>query len=81
MLTRAGDAAVRRVIVRAAKGLRQGAGRAKTMQRVRLGLDPIDRRYEEAQDTAVQEAIAVEIDRWLHAAGFAGLGATDELDC
>jgi WD40 repeat protein len=81
MLTRAGDAAIRRVIMRAANGLRHGAGRAKTMQRVRLGLDPIDRRYDEAQDTAVQEAIVVEIDRWLHAAGFAGLGAADELDC
>ena len=81
MLTRAGDAAVRRVFVRAVTGLRQGAGRAKTLQRLRLGLDRIGRRHDEAQDTAVQEHVVVELNRWLRAAGFAGLDATDELDC
>jgi hypothetical protein len=81
MLTRAGDAAVRRVFVRAATGLRQGAGRAKTLQRLRLGLDRVGRRYDEAHDTAVQEHVVVELNRWLRAAGFVGLDATDELDC
>jgi len=81
MLTRAGDAAIRRVVVRAANGLRQGAGRAKTLRRIRLGLDRIGRRYGEAQDTAVQEHVIMELNRWLHAAGFVGLDAADDLDC
>jgi hypothetical protein len=81
MFTRAGDAAVRTVVVRAALGLRQGAGRAKTMQRVRLGLDRVYRHHEEAGDSAVQEAVADELDRWLHAAGFIRIDALEEIDC
>src|SRR3954471_515593 len=37
MFSRAGDAAVRAVVVRVATGLRQGAGHARTMQRLRTG--------------------------------------------
>jgi dipeptidyl aminopeptidase/acylaminoacyl peptidase len=81
MLTRTGDSAVRAVIVRVTTGLRRGAGRAKSMERLRTGLERVGRHRAEAQDSAVQEAVAVVIGRWLRAAGFKGIGSLDELDC
>ena len=68
-------------MLRVTRGLRQGAGRQKTMERLRAGLDRINRRYDEAQDTQVQETVAVVISRWLRAAGFYGISALDALDC
>jgi hypothetical protein len=81
MFTRAGDAAVRAVVVRVAVGLRHGAGRARSIERLRAGLDRIGRRHPEVDDSAVQEAVATAIEPWLRAAGFEGIDALDELDC
>ena len=80
MFTRSGDAAVRKVVVRVAVGLRHGARRATSMGRLATGLDRIRHRHPEVQDSAVEEAIAVVVGRWLHAAGFRGIGGLDELD-
>ena len=39
------------------------------------------KRFDEAHDTAVEEAIATELDKWLRAAGFATIEARDEFSC
>jgi hypothetical protein len=72
---------VRAVVIRFALGLRHGAGRAKSIGRLAAGLDRISHHHPEVDDSAVQEAVAVVISRWLHAAGFRGIDALDELDC
>jgi len=81
MVTRAGDRAVRAVLLRVTAGLRRGAGREKSLERLRAGLERVGRRHDEVRDTAVDEAVAVTLNRWLRAAGFHGISASDDLDC
>lgn len=81
MVTRAGDRAVRSMLLRITTGLRRGAGREKTLERLRAGLEHVFQRHDEARDIAVQEAVALVINRWLHAAGFRRIAALDDLDC
>jgi len=47
--------------------------------RVWLDYAKVDDRYVEAGDTIVREAVAEEIDRWLHAAGWERIEAFDEI--
>jgi hypothetical protein len=81
MFSRRGDAAVRRLVVRAARSLRRGAGREAVLSRVRLDYAKVADRYAEALDTAVREAVSDELDRWLRAAGFEPIEAFDEITC
>ena len=81
MFSRRGDAAIRRIVVRAARALRRGASREATMRLVSIGYERVAKRYSEAEDSAVGEALAVELSRWLRAAGFAEIDGLDEMDC
>jgi hypothetical protein len=81
MFTRGGDAAIRRVMVRVATALKRGASRDTALSRLRLGMATVQERYDETDDTAVRDAIAVEIDRWLHAAGFGPVESADDIMC
>ena len=67
--------------MRAARALRRGAGREETLSRVRLDYVKVDERFKEAGDTAVRNALADEIDKWLHAAGWERVDALDEITC
>jgi dipeptidyl aminopeptidase/acylaminoacyl peptidase len=81
MFSDRGDAAMRRVVARASRALRRGAGREETLRRVRLDYGAVNARFDEALDTAVEEAVADEIDRWLIAAGYEPIEALDEITC
>jgi hypothetical protein len=81
MFSPGGDAAIRRVMVRVATALKRGASRDTALSRLRLGMATVQERYEETDDTAVRDAIAVEIDRWLHAAGFGPVESADDVMC
>jgi len=81
MFSRRGDRAVRKVVVRATRLLRRGAGREKTMSFVRHRLTRVADRYPELYDTDAGDAIADEISRWLTAAGLEPIEARDELTC
>ena len=72
---------MRRIVVRAARALRRGAGREETLRRVRQDYVKVDERFKEASDTAVRNALAEEIDKWLHAAGWERVDALDEVTC
>ena len=76
-----GNAAMRRLVQRAARALRRGDGREETLRRVRLDYAKVDDRYDEAGDTIVREAVAEELDKWLHAAGWERIEAFDEITC
>ncbi|MDA0164030.1 hypothetical protein OM076_27405 [Solirubrobacter ginsenosidimutans] len=81
MFTRGGNAAIRRVVVRFASALKRGASRETALSRLRLGMAKVQKHFDETDDTAVRDAIAVEIDRWLYAAGFRGVESSDEFTC
>lgn len=81
MFSRRGDAAIRRIVVRAARALRRGAGREQTLSRVRNDFHTVASRFSEADDTAVREALGDELDKWLAAAGFSRIDAYDEITC
>jgi hypothetical protein len=81
MFSRRGDAAIRRVVLRAARALRRGASREATMRLVSIAYERVAKRYSEAQDSAVEEALAVELSKWLRAAGFAEIDGLIELEC
>jgi hypothetical protein len=81
MSSAGGDAAIRRIVLRASRALRRGAGRAETLGGVSDDLQRIDKRFGEVHDTVVGEAIAAELDKWLKAAGFTTIDARDEFDC
>jgi hypothetical protein len=81
MFSARGDAAMRRIVLRAARSLRRGADRETVLSRVRLDYAKAEDRYDEAGDTAVREKVADELDRWLHAAGFEPIEAYDEITC
>jgi hypothetical protein len=80
MFTRRGNAAMRRIVVHAARALRRGAGRATTMVLVSDEYRRVAERFQESEDTAVQEPLAVELSKWLRAAGFRGVDGLDELE-
>ena len=80
-LSKRGDAALRRLVVRAARALKRGDGREQTLQRVRLDYLRVDARYDGAMDTLVREKVADQIDAWLVAAGFEPIEAYDEITC
>ncbi|MGZ4271354.1 MAG: hypothetical protein ACXVSX_19340 [Solirubrobacteraceae bacterium] len=81
MFSRRGDAAIRRIVLHASRALRRGAGRAETLGGVSDELERMAKRFDEAHDTAVEEAIASELDKWLRAAGFATIESRDEFSC
>jgi hypothetical protein len=78
MSTARGNAALQRIVVRAARALRRGDGREETLRRVRIAYAKVD---DEAGDTIVREAVANELDKWLHAAGWDRIEAFDEITC
>ena len=77
MPTRAGDRALRQLVLRAARSLRHGATREVVLSRVRSDYAGI----EAARTTAVLKAVARELDKWLHAAGWARIRTLRELSC
>jgi WD40-like Beta Propeller Repeat len=81
MFSARGDAAMRRIVLRAARSLRRGGDRETVLSRVRLDYAKVADRFGEAGDTAVREAVADELDRWLRAAGFEPIEAFDEITC
>jgi hypothetical protein len=81
MFSRRGNAAMRRIVVRAGRALRHGAGREQTLRLVRKAFERAASRYREADDTAVRDALADELDKWLTAAGLAPIEAFDEITC
>jgi hypothetical protein len=81
MFSHRGDVAMRRIVLHAARALRRGAGRGKTLGQVAKGFGRVAARFSEAEDSAVEEALANEVSKWLSAAGFAEIDALDEIDC
>ena len=81
MFSRRGDAAIRQIVLRAARALRRGAGREQTLSRVRKDFHRVASHFSEADDTAVREALGDELDKWLVAAGFSRIDAYDEITC
>jgi hypothetical protein len=81
MFSKRGDAAMRRVVLHAARALRRGTGRARTLVIVSDEYARVAKRFDEALDSEVGEALAVELSKWLRAAGFEEIEALDELDC
>ena len=81
MPTHAGDRAVRRVVLRAARSLKRGAPRKDVLIRVRDDYAAVEARLDAARETAVRKAAAKELDRWLHAAGWPRLRTLRELAC
>jgi hypothetical protein len=75
-LGRRANRAFRRIVLRAARALRRGAGRERTLRDLRVAVARRD-----PGDSAVLEAIADGIDPWLHAAGFERIEALDEIEC
>jgi hypothetical protein len=80
VIGRGGNAAVRRVLLRVARSLKAGAEREPVLARMRRDMAPIQDRYD-VDDTIVRDAIAIELDRWLGAAGFEPVEAADEFMC
>ena len=78
---RSANRAARRVVLRATRALRRGAGRASTLRDVRTGMARIGERFEAGDDSAVLEAVSDALDPWLHAAGFQRIQALDEVNC
>jgi hypothetical protein len=81
MFSRRGDAAVRRIVVRAASALRGGASRGLALSIVSDGYERVSKRYREASDSAVAEVLAVEVSKWLRAAGWREIDGLDEMEC
>jgi hypothetical protein len=82
MFTARGDRAVHQAVVRFAADLRGGMGRRRALDRLGSALKRIARQPwgEEVSDTQVGEAIADQVDAWLHAAGFGKIDALDDLE-
>ena len=81
MFSRAGNHAMRAIVVRAAKALRAGAGRQAVLRRVRHDFSHVADRFDEAWDTAVREELGDALDAWLVAAGFEVIDSYDEITC
>ncbi len=73
--------AARRVVLRATRALRRGAGRASTLRDVRIGMARIGDRFQGGAASDVLGAVADALDPWLHAAGFQRIQALDEVNC
>ena len=78
MFSAAGDRALEEIIDDVAAMLVTGASREEVMAMVSRRLGEVAERHEEASDTAVVEAFADELDRFLVAAGFEPVEAYDE---
>ena len=78
---RGGNTAIRRVLLRAARSLKAGAARDAVLARMRRDMAPVQRHYDEVSGPLVSEAIGAELDRWLHAAGFARADRDDDYLC
>ena len=78
MFSRAGDRAMRALVRRAARMLKAGDSRAEVMRVVATRFQALEDSYDEAGDTAVREAFADELDRWLTAAGYEPIESYDE---
>jgi hypothetical protein len=81
LASRRGDRAARRIVLRAVRALRRGAGRKRTLRDVRIGVRRLAERFDDASDSAVDEAFADALDPWLRAAGFERIEGLDEVDC
>ena len=81
MVSRAGDAAIRRAMLRVARSLKGGTEREPVLARMRRDMAPVQDRYDEVEDTIVRDTISVELDSWLRAAGFEGVESADEFMC
>jgi hypothetical protein len=68
-------------VLRAVRALRRGAGRKRTLRDVRIGVRRLAERFDDASDSAVDEAFADALDPWLRAAGFERIEGLDEVDC
>jgi hypothetical protein len=79
--TRRRNAAMRKVLLRASRGLRAGAGRPETLLGVGNDLHRLAERFDEVYDKAVWEAVGRELDRWIHAAGWDRLDTLSDIDC
>ena len=80
-MTRTGDAAARRVVLRASRALRGDASREAVMNGVRRDWMRVERRLREARRGPVRNAVATELDRWLRAAGFPATEGSIEIVC
>jgi len=80
METRRGNAAMRRVVRRAARALRRGARRERAMGYAAQGSARVMRRFG-VWDTMIIDLVADALDPWLHAAGYDRIEALDELFC
>jgi len=81
LFSRKANRAARRLVLRAARALRHGAGRELTLRDVRIGITKLDERFEGVSDTDTLEALADGLDPWLHAAGFERIDALGEIVC
>jgi len=64
------NAAARRIVLRASRALRGGQSREAVIAQVRRDYTRLERRFAAAEEPPVVAAVARELDRWLHAAGF-----------
>ena len=80
METPRGNAAMRRVVRRAARALRHGATRERAMAYAADGMRRVLRRFH-VDDSMTVDLIADALDPWLHAAGYEPIEALDEIDC
>jgi hypothetical protein len=78
MFTAAGNHALERVMRHAASMLKAGRSREAVLRWIEVAFSVVERVHGEAGDTAVCEAFAQELDRWLEAAGFDPIDACDE---
>jgi hypothetical protein len=77
MVTRKGNTAMRKVVLRATRALRHGAGRETTLLRPQPSRQALrhGRRQRSLRDARRRA------DLWLHAAGFRRIDALDEFTC
>jgi hypothetical protein len=79
MRSAAGNRAMRGIVDTAARMLKKGRSREAVLRIVRAQTYALSRRYGEARDTTVCEALAAELDRWLEPAGEEPINACDEI--
>jgi hypothetical protein len=80
METARGNAAMRRVVRRAARALRHGATRERAMAYAADGMRRVLRRFH-VDDSMIADEVADALDPWLHAAGYDRIEALDEIYC
>jgi hypothetical protein len=80
METPQGNAAMRRVVQRAARALRRGATREQALAGTAIGMRRVLRRFH-VYDSTIIKLVANALDPWLHAAGYDRIGGLVEIDC